>query len=46
MHMKTPYEVRAKYGFNRIIFGKSKKKYQKLYWVMLAFMLALGLLLS
>ena len=43
--MKTPYEVRTKYGLNRIIFGKAKKKYQKLYWVMLAAMLLVGLLL-
>ena len=44
--MKTPYELRKKYGFNRIIFGKSKKKYQKLYWFMLASMLIIGLWLS
>ena len=44
--MKTPYELRAKYGFNRIMFGKSKKKYQKVYWLMLALMMGVGLLIS
>lgn len=44
--MKTPYELRTKYGLDRIMFGKAKKKYQGIYWAMLALMLALGLLLS
>ena len=44
--MKTPYEVRAKYGLNRIVFGKAKKKYQKIYWLMLGLMLGIGLLFS
>ena len=44
--MKTPYELRAKYGLNRIIFGKAKRKYQGIYWIMLALMLTLGLLLT
>ena len=44
--MKTPYELRTKYGLNRIIFGKAKRKYQGLYWIMLLLMLALGLIFS
>ena len=44
--MKTPYELRAKYGLSRIVFGKAKKKYQKVYWLMLGLMMAVGLLIS
>ena len=44
--MKTPYEVRTKYGLDRIVFGKAKKKYQKMYWIVLVTMLLIGLMLS
>lgn len=44
--MKTPYELRVKFGLNRIIFGKAKKKYQKVYWLMLAIMMVVGLMIS
>ena len=44
--MKTPYEIRTKYGLDRMVFGKAKRKYQKLYWMVLATMLLIGLLLS
>lgn len=32
--MKTPYEARAKYGINRLMFGKAKKKTRIFYWVL------------
>ena len=44
--MKTPYEVRARYGLNRLIFGKSRKKAQKLYWLLLVLLLGVGLVIG
>ncbi len=38
--MKTPYETRAKYGINRLVFGKAKKRTRVFYWVL--FLLYMG----
>lgn len=32
--MKTPYEARTKFGINRLLFGKPRKKTRVFYWVL------------
>ncbi len=35
--MKTPYESRTKFGIDRLIFGKVKKRSRKVYIILIAF---------
>ncbi len=44
--MKTPYEARAKYGINRLVFGKVKKKARVFYWLLFFLYLFVGLVIG
>lgn len=44
--MKTPYEVRAKYGINRMLFGKAKKKSRVFYWVLFIVYMIVAMIIS
>jgi uncharacterized membrane protein len=44
--MKTTYEKLHKYGINDIVFGRSKKKFFILYWILLIFLIAIILLIE
>jgi len=41
--MKTPYEHRAKYGFDRLLFGKPSKRARLMYWLLLGLLLLINI---
>lgn len=44
--MKTPYEARTKYGINRLVFGKAKKKSRVFYWILFLLYMFVGILIG
>ncbi len=43
---KTPYEARTKYGFDRLMFGKAKKKSRPFYWMLFLLYLTVAILVG
>ncbi len=43
--MKTQYQKLTKYGITPMVFGKSKKKDYLLFWIMIALIFLIGLIL-
>ena len=44
--MKTPYENRTKYGIDRLVFGKAKRKYRPFYWVLFLLYLTAAIIIG
>lgn len=43
--MKTQYQKLYKYGIDPMVFGKAKKKDYLLYWILIATIFAIGLMI-
>ena len=43
--MKTRYQKLSKYGINTMVFGKTKKKDNLIFWIMIGMIFLIGLML-